>query len=35
MEEPRPLRHVLRILLMGVGLGLALYAAHLAAGMFA
>lgn len=35
MDEPAPVRHWIRILLMGLGLGIVLYAAHLAAGMFA
>jgi hypothetical protein len=35
MSTPSPLRHWLRILLMGLALGIVLYAAHLAAGMLA
>lgn len=35
MDEPSPSRRLLRILLMGIGLGIMLYVAHLAAGMFA
>lgn len=35
MPERSPLRHVSRVLLMGIGLGIVLYAVHLAAGMFA
>lgn len=35
MEEPSASRHVLRIVLMGIGLGIVLYVAHLAAGMLA
>jgi hypothetical protein len=35
MTGPSTLRHGIRILLMGMGLGLVLYAVHIAAGMFA
>lgn len=35
MDEPSPSRQALRILLMGIALGIVLYVAHLAAGMLA